>query len=58
MYVVEHALLNLGKNKSVIIVTHSENVTVIADEVIGIRAGQLLSGKEYQAMIKEVAEDE
>lgn len=45
-------------NKCVIIVTHSENVTVIADEVIGIRAGQLLSGKEYQTMIKEVAEDE
>jgi putative ABC transport system ATP-binding protein len=45
-------------NNCVIIVTHSENVTLIADEVIGIRSGQLLSGKEYQAMIKEVAEDE
>jgi putative ABC transport system ATP-binding protein len=45
-------------NKCVIIVTHSENVTLIADEVIGIRAGQLFSGKEYNAMIKEIAEDE
>jgi putative ABC transport system ATP-binding protein len=34
--------------KCVIIVTHSENVTAIADEVIGIRAGKLLSGKEYR----------
>ena len=32
-------------NKCVIIVTHSENVTEIADEVIGIRSGRLLSGK-------------
>jgi len=45
-------------NKCVIIVTHSENVTLIADEVIGIRAGHLLSGKEYNTMIKEDAEDE
>jgi putative ABC transport system ATP-binding protein len=37
-------------NKCVIIVTHSENVTSIADEVIGVRAGQLLSGKEYHAI--------
>ena len=35
--------------KCVIIVTHSENVTAIADEVIGIRDGKLLSGEEYQA---------
>jgi len=33
--------------KCVIIVTHSENVTAIADEVIGILAGRLLSEKEY-----------
>jgi len=37
------------EGKCVIIVTHSENVTAIADEVIGIRNGKLLSGKEYQA---------
>jgi len=30
------------ENKCVIIVTHSENVTAIADEVIGIRDGQLV----------------
>ena len=30
------------ENKCVIIVTHSENVTAIADEVIGIQAGRLL----------------
>jgi len=35
--------------KCVIIVTHSENVTAIADEVIGIHKGKLLSGEEYQA---------
>jgi len=35
------------ENKCVIIVTHSENVTAIADEVMGIRAGQLLSEEEY-----------
>ena len=40
-------------NKCVIIVTHSENVTDIADEVIGIRAGRLLSGKEYHTQTKE-----
>ena len=34
-------------NKCVIIVTHSENVSDIADEVIGIRAGRLLSREEY-----------
>jgi len=36
-------------NKCVIIVTHSENVSAIADEVIGIRAGSLLNRDEYQA---------
>ena len=41
-----------------IIVTHSENVTAIADEVIGIRAGRLLSGKEYHAQAKEDVGDE
>ena len=40
-------------NKCVIIVTHSENVAEIADEVIGIRAGRLLSGKEYHTQAKE-----
>ena len=35
--------------KCVIIVTHSENVTAIADEIIGIRAGKLLPGAEYRA---------
>ena len=39
-------------NKCVIIVTHSENVTAVADEVIGIRAGRLFSGKEYHAQVK------
>jgi len=39
--------LTREENKCVIIVTHSENVTAIADEVIGIRAGKLLSGEEY-----------
>ena len=39
-------------NKCVIIVTHSENVTAIADEIIEIRAGRLLSGKEYHAQEK------
>ena len=38
------------ENKCVIIVTHSENVTAVADEVIGIRAGRLLSGEEYHAL--------
>ena len=45
-------------NKCVIIVTHSENVTAVANEVIGIRAGRLLSGKEYHAQVKEGAEYE
>ena len=44
--------------KCVIIVTHSENVTAIADEVIGIKAGRLLSGKEYHASVREDAGDE
>ncbi|MCL2126545.1 MAG: ATP-binding cassette domain-containing protein, partial [Oscillospiraceae bacterium] len=44
--------------KCVIIVTHSDNATAIADEVIGIRAGRLLSGKEYQAQAKEGVGDE
>jgi len=44
--------------KCVIIVTHSENVTAIADEVIGIRAGKLLSGAEYHALAQEDNEDE
>ena len=35
--------------KCVIIVTHSENVTAIADVVIGIKGGKLLSGAEYYA---------
>ena len=34
--------------KCVIIVTHSENVTAVADEVIGIRGGKLLSSEEYR----------
>jgi len=46
------------KNKCVIIVTHSETVTAIADEVIGIRAGRLLSGKEYHTQTKEDAGNE
>lgn len=51
----EDAILNIftrlahEDGKCVIIVTHSENVTAIADEVIGIRAGKLLSGEEYRA---------
>ena len=42
-------LISLAHNtgKCVIIVTHSENVTAIADEVIEIRNGQLLSENEY-----------
>lgn len=44
--------------KCVIIVTHSENVTAIADEVIGIRAGQLFSGDEYHALLMEDTLDE
>jgi len=38
------------ENKCVIIVTHSENVTAIADEIIGIHAGQLYSGDEYDSL--------
>jgi len=37
------------ENKCVIIVTHSENVTAIADEVIGIREGILLSSEDYHS---------
>ena len=44
--------------KCVIIVTHSENVTAIADEVIGIRAGRLMSGAEYHALAREDDGDE
>ena len=36
-------------SKCVIIVTHSENVTAIADEVIGIKAGRVMSGEEYSS---------
>ena len=39
------------QNKCVIIVTHSENVTAIADEVIGISGGRLLTGEEYYSQI-------
>ena len=52
----EEAVLNIltrlahEENKCVIIVTHSENVTAIADEVIGIRAGRLLDEAEYHAL--------
>jgi len=42
-------------NKCVIIVTHSENVTAIADEIIGIRAGRLLSSDEYHSQIRSVS---
>ena len=45
-------------NKCVIIVTHSENVTAIADEIIGIRAGRLLNGAEYHALAREDNENE
>jgi len=38
------------ENKCVIIVTHSENVTAIADKVIGIRNGRLLNGEEYHKL--------
>jgi putative ABC transport system ATP-binding protein len=34
--------------KCVIIVTHSENVTAIADEIIGIHAGNLIAGEKYR----------
>jgi hypothetical protein len=33
-------------------------VTAIADEIIGIRKGQLLSGEEYHALKKEDPDDE
>ena len=36
-------------NKCVIIVTHSENVTAIADEVMVIQSGHLLDENEYDA---------
>ena len=55
----EEAVLNIltrlahEENKCVIIVTHSENVTAIADKIIGIRAGKLLNGAEYQALARE-----
>jgi putative ABC transport system ATP-binding protein len=39
-------------NKCVSIVTHAENVTAIADEVIGITSGQLLSGADYHAALQ------
>jgi putative ABC transport system ATP-binding protein len=39
--------------KCVIIVTHSKIVTDIADEVIGIQAGRLISGAEYHARNSE-----
>jgi putative ABC transport system ATP-binding protein len=42
------------ENKCVIIVTHSEAVTDIADEVIGIKAGRLLSGNDYHAATREL----
>jgi putative ABC transport system ATP-binding protein len=41
------------ENKCVIIVTHSENVTAIVDEVIGIRAGRLLNETEFHALSME-----
>jgi putative ABC transport system ATP-binding protein len=53
----EGAVLNIlnrlahEDGKCVIIVTHSENVTAISDEVIGIRAGKLLPGTEYRASL-------
>jgi len=40
------------EDKCVIIVTHSESVTSIADEIIGIHAGQLYSGDEYNILTK------
>ena len=46
------------ENKCVIIVTHSENVTAIADEIIGIHAGQLYSGDEYNTLTKGDIEHE
>jgi putative ABC transport system ATP-binding protein len=46
------------ENKCVIIVTHSENVTDIADEVIGISAGRLLEGKAFNTTFNEETKDE
>lgn len=43
--------------KCIIIVTHSENVTAIADEVMGIRSGRLLSGNEYHSSKYEGGEE-
>ena len=45
-------------NRCVIIVTHSENVTAIADEIIGIRSGRLLNGAEYHALVREDNDNE
>lgn len=59
----EHAVLEIlcrlahEDNKCVIIITHSENVTAVADEVIGIRAGCLLNNKEYQTGKMEDADE-
>ena len=44
-------------NKCVIIVTHSDNVTAIADEVVGIRAGRLTGGKGDRARDEEDNDD-
>jgi putative ABC transport system ATP-binding protein len=41
------------ENKCVIIVTHSDNVTDIADEVIGIKAGRLLSANDHRTATRE-----
>ena len=47
------------EEKCVIIVTHSENVTAVADEIIGIRGGKLLSKEHYDAIrYQEDGEDE
>ena len=45
------AKLAHDEGKCVIIVTHSDNVTAIADEVVGIREGRLLGGEEYYSEI-------
>ena len=45
-------------DKCVIIVTNSDNVTGIADEVIGIKDGRLLKGKIYQELSREEAQSE
>jgi len=53
----EHAVLKIltrlahEENKCVIIVTHSQNVTAIADEVIGIHEGRLFYGDAYYAQV-------